>query len=59
MRLPRNWVIERSSQYLIHLVRFTNNQPRNNIENENKKQKIIKKKNQKYIYADINNQSNI
>ena len=39
MHLTSNWVTERSSQYLIHLVKFTNIQPRNNI--------IIKKKQQK------------
>ena len=31
MRLTRNWVTERSSHYLIHLVKLTNIQPRNNI----------------------------
>ena len=36
MHLTSNWVTERSSQYLIHLVKFTNIRPRNNI--------IIKKK---------------
>ena len=30
MRLTSNWVTERLSQYLIHLVKFTNIQPRNN-----------------------------
>ena len=29
MRLTNNWVTERSSQYLIHLVKFTNIQPHN------------------------------
>ena len=37
--LTSNWVTERSSQYLIHLVKFTNNKPRNNLENK----KIFKK----------------
>ena len=47
MRPTSSWVNERSSQYLIHLVKFTNIQPRNNIiqKNNNNKQKHLKKKN--------------
>ena len=37
VHLTGNWVTERSSQYLIHLVKFTNIQPHNNIKNKNKK----------------------
>ena len=48
MRLTNNWVTERSSQYLIHLVKFTNIQPRNNS---------IKKKNEKPKITNTNNQS--
>ena len=42
MRLTSIWVTERSSQYLIHLVKFTNIQPRNN--NIFKKTHEIKRK---------------
>ena len=46
MRLTSNWVTERSSQYLIHLVKFTNIQPRNNnIKKQTNKQ--TNKKNHK------------
>ena len=51
MRLASNWVTEGSSQNPIHLMKFTNIQPRNNI--IKKKQQ----KNQKYIYTNTNNQS--
>ena len=44
MRLTSNWVTERSSQYLIHLVKFTNIQPRNNNIFKKKTQKKHKKK---------------
>ena len=50
MRLTSNWVTERSSQYLIHLVKFTYIQPRNII-----LKKTHKKENEKYIYANTNN----
>ena len=46
MRLTNNWVAERSSQYLIHLVKFINIQPRNN--NIKKKKQKKKKKNKTY-----------
>ena len=46
MHLTSIWVIDRSSQYLIHLVKFTNIQPRNNNIKKNKKAKKQKKKNQ-------------
>ena len=32
---------ERSSEYLIHLVKFTNSKPRNNIENKKKNRKLF------------------
>ena len=60
MHLTNNWVTERSSQYLTHFVKLTNIQPRNNNIKEKKKHiKNEKKKNQKYIYTNTNNQSNI
>ena len=59
MRPTSSWVNERSSQYLIHLVKLTNIQPRNNIIKNNKKKKHKKKKNQKYIYTNTNNRSDI
>ena len=45
MRLTSNWVTERSSQYLIHLIKFSNSKPRNNIEKKNQKEINI------YIYV--------
>ena len=44
MRLTSDWVTERSSQYLIHLVKFINIQPRNNFENKKIQQNIFIKK---------------
>ena len=56
MRLTSNWVTERSSQYLIDLAEVTNTQFHNN---NIKQKKHKKKKNQKYIYTNTDNQSNI
>ena len=44
MRPTSSWVNERLSQYLIHPVKFTNIQPRNNIILKNNKRKNIKRK---------------
>ena len=41
------------------LVKFTNIQPRNNNIKKNKSKRSIEKKNQKYIYTNTDNQSNI
>ena len=43
MRPTSSWVNERSSQYLIHLVKFTDIQPRNNIIKKTIISKNIKK----------------
>ena len=42
--LTSSWVTERSSQYLIHLVKSTNIQPHNNIMIKIKTKKITKDK---------------
>ena len=43
VRPTSGWVNARSSQYLIHLVKFTDIQPRNNIIKKNNKMKKHKK----------------
>ena len=58
MHLTSNWVTERSSQHLIHLVKLTNIQPRNNIlkdQQQQKRKQKEKRKIKKYIYTDTNN----